>query len=470
MEQNSLDQPPSSPVHVPWTGDPLPPPPTVDPNDTAHLLAHITTFRKDPIPSQPYHHIMDAGFDPNTQVVSQSISLGAQEGRADYKWLLSSQDLPSGSAEQQGSALNRHHQLPPIETLPPFRRRAFNHFNLRYNTPKHPSRRSLQREAHFVTPNCLLDIIRHIIRETVIERDVSATLAAAPEVIFVHSSSVEPCDVIIPPSRPEIVRDQFPELWIRDFLTSIHDALQAPEGSLERIHNNLMVELSQDVSDSQTGYAHFYLQSPLQFHKDNDFPATVEDLNLSTALVVAALDCGVEDHRGDLEQAGVTPSSWFCLTSVVLRALARGALRSRGRKIQGQVTLDDDTGDEWWVAEGVVPPVMQGGHIVAQAQQIAQFFAHYAGTDKPPFANFYDSIIRIGQNHIEKVVRLKAAATYQITTSDVQGLTDMVLDDMSKQLYTHMTSDEEARKHANQLTLDRLFAEAQDQLNPFMEE
>ncbi|KAI9450707.1 hypothetical protein BJY52DRAFT_1191623 [Lactarius psammicola] len=531
MEQNS--QPPPSPQHVPWSQDPVPPSPAIDPNDPSHLLAHITTFRKDPMPSLPYHQIMDAGFDPNTRVISQSTSLGAQEGRADYKWLLSSQDLPQGSVERQGSAPNRHHHLPPIETLTPLPEASMQSIesSVQYTQPSVQELTSLEvaprtglsentkrfiREAlanlrairSARTPNILPDITRQIIRETVAEWEVPAPLAATPEVIFVRSSSLmEPCDVVILPSRPEsvasqwtrvthetnesdltrIARNQFPELKIRDFLESINEALRAPvltepvrpsrevdwedeEGSLERIRKDLMVELGWDVSESQMGYAHFYLQTPLQFHKDNDFPVTVEDLNLSTALVVAALDCGVEDHRGDLELAGVTPSSWFRLASAVLGAIARGALRSGGRKIQGRVALHDDNGDDWQVADGVHPPVTQGGRVAAQAQQIAQFFSHYAGTDEPPLADFYNSVIRIGQNHIEKVVRLKAAATYQITTADVQGLTDMVLDDMSKQLYTHMVNDADARKRANQLSLDRLFADAKTQLEPFMDE
>ncbi|KAI9431840.1 hypothetical protein BJY52DRAFT_1219046, partial [Lactarius psammicola] len=120
--------------------------------------------------------------------------------------------------------------------------------------------------------------------------------------------------------------------------------------------------------------------------------------------------------------------------------------------------------------EGLVAPVTQGGRIATQAQQLTNFFIHYAGSDEPPLAEFYDSVLRVGQNHIEKVVRLKAAATYQISVADTQGLADMVLDDMSRQLYTHMTSDESARRAANQRSLDRLFVEAQHQLGPFISE
>ncbi|KAI9450051.1 hypothetical protein BJY52DRAFT_1227411 [Lactarius psammicola] len=530
MEQNN--QPPPSPQHVPWSSDPVPHTPALDPNDTAHLLAHITTFNKDPIPSQPYHAIMDAGFNPNTQVISQSTSLGQQEGRADYKWLLSSQDLPQGSAEQQGSAPNRHHLLPPIETLPPLPEASFDSLqsSVQYTQPsiqevtsrEAPVRVGLSentkryiREATANlrairasrTPNCLPEVTRHIIREVVRERDQSGPPSASPEVIFVRSSTADPCDVVIPPSRPQSVasvwthmthetnltdlpdvfQTQFPEIKIQDFVTSIQDALRAPiltelqvpsqdpgwgddDGELERIKTELMVELGRDVSESQTGYAHYYLTAPLQVHKDNDFPATVEGFNLSVGLVLAALDCGVEDNRGDLEQAGLTPSSWFRLASATLGAIARGALRSGGRKIQGRVRIDADNFDNWVVAEGLTIPTTQGGCIAAQAKQIAEFFIHYAGTDEPPLSEFYDSVLRVGQNHIEKVVRLKAAATYQITTADVQGLTDMVLEDMSKQLYTHLVTDPDARKRANQKSLDRLFIDAQQQLLPFMEE
>ncbi|KAI9428921.1 hypothetical protein BJY52DRAFT_1232686, partial [Lactarius psammicola] len=147
-------------------------------------------------------------------------------------------------------------------------------------------------------------------------------------------------------------------------LTELRDLLVGPdwvdeEGAVERIHKELMVELGRDVSESQTGFAAYYLTSPLQIHKDNDFPATVEGFNLSVGLVINALDTGVEDHRGDLEQAGLVPSSWFQLASAVLGAISR-------------------------VAAGLTRPVTQGGRLAAQAQQIANFFIHYASTDEPP--------------------------------------------------------------------------------------
>ncbi|KAI9428922.1 hypothetical protein BJY52DRAFT_1200733 [Lactarius psammicola] len=55
-------------------------------------------------------------------------------------------------------------------------------------------------------------------------------------------------------------------------------------------------------------------------------------------------------------------------------------------------------------------------------------------------------------------------------TSDIQGLTDMVLKDMSHQVYSHMVTDDAARCKANQCSLDRLFVEAQEQLTPFIGE
>ncbi|KAI9449553.1 hypothetical protein BJY52DRAFT_1192481 [Lactarius psammicola] len=280
MEQNN--QPPPSSQHVPWSSDPVPPSPSINPNDMGHLLAHITTFRKDPIPSQPYHQIMDTGFNPNTQVISQSTSLGQQEGRADYKWLLSSQDLPQGSAEQQGSAPNRHHLLPPIETLAPLLAASFNSLQssvqysqtsvqeitvagnvVRSGLSKYT--RCFIREAMAnlkairmaKTPNCLPQETRQIIRDMVAERDAQALLALTPEVIFVHSSPIEPCNVVIPPSRPESaaslwthvthetedpesvqeIRNQFPEIHIWDFIASINDALQAPVLTEQSIPN-----------------------------------------------------------------------------------------------------------------------------------------------------------------------------------------------------------------------------------------
>ncbi|KAI9451870.1 hypothetical protein BJY52DRAFT_1190684 [Lactarius psammicola] len=46
----------------------------------------------------------------------------------------------------------------------------------------------------------------------------------------------------------------------------------------------------------------------------------------------------------------------------------------------------------------------------------------------------------------------------------------MVLNDMSRQLYTHLVSDDAAQRKANQHSLDWLFVEAQQQLGPFMTE
>ncbi|KAI9454233.1 hypothetical protein BJY52DRAFT_1225206 [Lactarius psammicola] len=531
MEQNQ--QPPSSPQHVPWSQDPVPPSPALNPNDTGHLLAHIKTFTKDPLPSQPYRAVMDAGYDPNTQPAPE-ITHNTQYGvREDYNWLLTSSPLPpAGSAEMQGTAPNRHHQLPPIETMAPLPGSSFNSLQstVIYTQPSvqevtaagSPVRAGIsERTRRFIreaaanlqairsakTPNVLPQETRNIIREAVESRVFQPAPRASPEVIFVRSSTADPCDVVVPPSRPASVasvwshvtretndtnytqnfRTTFPEIRIRDFVDSINDALRAPvleelrpsiedpnwedeDGTVERIKNELMVELGRDVSESQTGYAHFYLGAPLQLHKDNDYPCSNEGFNLSAALVIAALDSGVEDNRGDLEQAGMVPSSWFRLSSAILGAILRGALRSGGRKIQGRVKIEPDEVDDWKIADGLTPPVTQGGCIATQAQQLTNFFIHYAGSDEPPLADFYDSVLWVGQNHIEKVVHLKAAATYQASVADVQGLTDMVLEDMSRQVYTHMVTDEQARRTANQRSLDRLFVEAQEQLTPFMTE
>ncbi|KAI9450505.1 hypothetical protein BJY52DRAFT_1191786 [Lactarius psammicola] len=531
MEQNN--QPPPTPQHVPWSQDPVPSSPAIDPNDTGHLLAHIKTFNKDPVPSQPYRAIMDAGFDPNSQPAPE-ITHDTQYGvREDYNWLLTSSPLPPvGSAEMQGTAPNRHHHLPPIETMAPLPGSSFNSLQstVRYTQPSvqevtaagSPVRAGLSdRTKCFIreatanlqvirsskTPNVLPQGTKNIIREAVEMRAFQPAPRTSPEVIFVRSSTADPCDVVVPPSRPASVasvwshvtretndmgytqnfRTTFLEIRIRDFVDSINDALRAPvleelrpsvedpnwvdeDGTVERIKNELMVELGRDVSKSQTGYAHFYLGAPLQLHKDNDYPCSNEGFNLSVALVIAALDSGVEDNRGDLEQAGMVPSSWFRLSSAILGAILRGALRSGGRKIQGRVKIDADEVDDWRIADGLTPPVTQGGRIATQAQQLTNFFMHYAGSDEPPLAEFYDSVLRVGQNHIEKVVRLKAAATYQATVADVQGLTDMVLEDMSRQVYAHMVTDEQACRSANQRSLDRLFVEAQEQMAPFMTE
>ncbi|KAI9452720.1 hypothetical protein BJY52DRAFT_1190062 [Lactarius psammicola] len=531
MEQNQ--QPPSSPQHVPWSQDPVPPSPAIDPNNVSHLLAHIKTFEKDPIPSQPYRDIMDAGFDPNSQPAPE-ITHNTQYGvKDDHRWLLSSSPLPPvGSAEMQGTAPNRHHTLPPITTMAPLPEASFESLQstVQYTPPPTQEARetagiqraglseATKRYIREATadlrairaakmPNILPVETRRLIREVAEQQVFQPVPRASPEVIFVRSSTADPCDVVVPPSRPASVasawshvtketndtgytmrfRSDFPELRVRDFIESIDQALRAPvlnevpssvvdpnwideDGTVERIKNELMVELGRDVSELQTGYANFYLVSPLQLHKDNDYPCSNEGFNLSAALVINALDSGVEDNRGDLEQAGLLPSSWFRLATAVLGAILRGALRSGGRKIQGRVRIDDSDGDIWNVAEGLTPPVTQGGRIATQAQQLTNFFMHYAGNDEPPLADFYESVMRVGQAHIEKVVRLKAAASYQVSIADAQGLADMVYDDMVRQTYEHMVRDEAARRSANQKSLDRLFVEAQSQLGPFINE
>ncbi|KAI9444351.1 hypothetical protein BJY52DRAFT_1194440 [Lactarius psammicola] len=532
MEQNN--QPPSTPQHVPWSQDPVPSSPALDPNDTGHLLAHITTFNKDPIPSQPYRAMMDAGFDPNTPQSAPEITHDTQyEVKDDHRWLLSSSPLPpAGSAELQGTAPNRHHILPPIATLAPLPEASFTSLQstVQYTSPSvqeveapagiqraglsEATKRYIREATADLRairtakmPNILPVETRRLIREVAEQQVFQPAPRASPEVIFVRSSTADPCDVVVPPSRPASVasawshvtretndtgytarfRTEFPELRVRDFIESIDQALRAPvlnevpssvddpnwideDGTVERIKNELMVELGRDVSESQTGYANFYLAAPLQLHKDNDYPCSNEGFNLSVALIINALDSGVEDNRGDLEQAGLIPSSWFRLATALLGAILRGALRSGGRKIQGRTRIDDSVGDIWQVAEGLTHPVTQGGRIATQAQQLTNFFIHYAGNDEPPLADFYESVMRVGQSHIEKVVRLKAAASYQISANDAKGLADMVYDDMVRQTYDHMVRNEAARHATNQKSLDRLFVEAQSQLGPFISE
>ncbi|KAI9449122.1 hypothetical protein BJY52DRAFT_1227940 [Lactarius psammicola] len=410
---------------------------------------------------------MDTGFDPNSQPAPE-ITHQTQYGvRDDHRWLLSSSPLPPAGLSE---ATKRY---------------------IREATA------DLRVIRNAKIPNCLPVETRRIIWEAVEQQAFQPAPRASLEVIFVHSSTADPCDIVVPLSRPVSVasgwshvtretnntgytqrfRTEFPELRIQDFVESIDQALHAPvlnqvpidvqdpswmdeDGTVERIRNELMVELGRDVSDSQTGYANFYLSAPLQLHKDNDYPCSNEGFNLSVALVINALDSRVEDNHGDLEQAGLIPSSWFRLATATLGAILRGALQSGGRKIQGRVKINDDNGDIWNLAEGLVPP----------AQQLTNFFMHYTGADEPPLADFYESMLRVGQSHIEKVVRLKAAATYQISTTDAQGLADLVYDDMVRQTYDHMVKDEKARYSANQRSLDRLFVEAQEQLGPFIGE
>ncbi|KAI9438854.1 hypothetical protein BJY52DRAFT_1195853 [Lactarius psammicola] len=313
MEQNN--QPPPSPQHVPWSQDPVPSSPAINPNDTGHLLAHIKTFTKDPISSQPYQAVMDAGYDPNTQPAPE-ITHDTQYGvKDDHRWLLSSSPLPPvGSAELQGTAPNRHHLLPPIATLAPLPEASFDslqssvqymqpsvqegaaspavqHAGLSEVTKRYIREATADLRAICVAkiPNCLPVETRRIIREAAEQQVFQPVPRTSPEVIFVCSSTVDPCDVVVPPSRLASVasawshvtretndtgytarfRMEFPELRVRDFIESIDQALWAPvlnevpssvedpnwidkDGSLERIKNELMVEIGRDVSDSQT--------------------------------------------------------------------------------------------------------------------------------------------------------------------------------------------------------------------------
>ncbi|KAI9438380.1 hypothetical protein BJY52DRAFT_1229911 [Lactarius psammicola] len=327
---------------------------------------------------------MDTGYDPNTQPAPE-ITHDTQYGvKDDHRWLLSSSPLPpAGSAEMQGSAPNRHHLLPPIATLAPLPEASFNSLqsSVQYTQPSvqeveasmiaqraglsEATKRYIReatadlRAIHAAKIlNCLPVETRRIIREAVEQQVFQPAPHASTEVIFVRSSTVDPCDVVVPPSRPASVASvwshvtketndtgytqrywtEFPELRVRDFVESIDQALRAPvlnevpsrvedpnwineDGTVECIKNELMVELGRDVSESQTSYANFYLAAPLQLHKDNDYPCSNEGFNLSVAMVINALDSGVEDNRGDLEQAGLIPSSWFRLATATLGAI-----------------------------------------------------------------------------------------------------------------------------------------------------
>ncbi|KAI9437074.1 hypothetical protein BJY52DRAFT_1230250 [Lactarius psammicola] len=329
-------------------------------------------FTKDPIPSEPYRAMMDAGFNPNTP---------AQEATPAPEITHNTQ---YGEVMAAGS---------PV-------RAGLSNLMKRYIREASANLKAIHAAK---TPNCLPQETRHIIREAAELRVSQPAPRATPEDLN----------------------------WVDE------------DGTVERIKNELMVELGRDVSDLQTGYTNFYLGAPLQLHKDNDYPCSNEGFNLSTALVIVALDSGVEDNRGDLEQAGMIPSSWFRLTSAVLGAILREALQSGGCKIQGRVKIDDDDADVWRLAEGA---------------------------EEPPLSEFYDSVLHVGQNHIEKVVHLKAAATYQVLIADAKGLADMVYDDMARQTYDYMITNKEARRKANQRSLDRLFVEAQEQLSPFIGE
>ncbi|KAI9449545.1 hypothetical protein BJY52DRAFT_1227702 [Lactarius psammicola] len=417
---------------------------------------------------------MDAGFDPNTPPTLE-VTHQTQYGiRDDNRWLLSSSPMePSPVNYTQdliqeitvdGAPVQRSHLLKPvrwyIETITS----------------------NLKAVKCAKTPNILPVKMRQMIQEAVDCRDETGPLPPQPEVIEILDSSQPGAHgVIMPPTRPQSAASMwthvthesieegfdaefgafFPEPQICDFVESIDQVLwmpvlmeiQAPfnEGSggfvedidgLERIKNELIMEIGWDLSSSQSGYSHFYLNAPLLLPKENTIPASAEDFNLAAGLVIATLDMGVADHTGDLEQTGLTASSWFWLTSGMLVAILHGALHSGGQKICRRVALDPDDVDAWVMAEGLARPVTQGGRVAAMANQVTEFFTHYATNQEPPLADFYHSLLRVGQNHIEKAVHLKAAATYQSSIVDVEGLTKMVLNNMTRQLYNKFSRQE----------------------------
>ncbi|KAI9429550.1 hypothetical protein BJY52DRAFT_1232584 [Lactarius psammicola] len=534
MEQNI--QPPPSPQHVPWSQDPVPPSPVIDPNDTSYLLAHIKTFNKDPIPSQPYHAIMNAGFDPNSQPTPMEVAptpapLPSNKYHHNYDWLIT----PLTGAERQGTPQAKFH-LPPIavldesdSSLPPSSIPMVSSVHFTQESvqeianPQKPTNNklseticayiraavtSLTAVRRAKTPNCLPETTRMLIREAIGNIQFPAPLADVPDIITIHDSSdvsqTAGSGVMVPPPRPpsaasvwtHVTHESlasnfdlgfFPETRVKDFVKSIDDVLLVPvlvdysppnlgpddfdqdwDGA-EDIQEELMIAISRDLSEAWLGYGHFYLQKPVKLAWDNSLPCTVEDFNYSIGVVIAALDCGVADNVGDLDHMALTPLGWFKMASVVVTAALHGALRSGGNKIRGHVHLGEDEEDEWKVVEGLVPPVTQGSCLAAASNQLVEFFAHYVAHDKPPLAEFYHKALKVAQNHIEKAVRLKAVASYQASTADVEGLTKMVLDDMARSLYSHFENRPETRHMVCHKVLDHIVRDAEEDVAPYVD-
>ncbi|KAI9449776.1 hypothetical protein BJY52DRAFT_1192324 [Lactarius psammicola] len=252
--------------------------PSMSPTDMRRL-AHIKTFTEPP-PSQPYHAIMDAGYDPNSQGTglrgAPTPEHPSQQQDAPevvpYGWLLGSTPfLSSANPELAGRSQDGQAALPGIEVLDPLpplslelivstivymqpsiqelqapqaQRAGLSENTRRFIREAMANLRAIRRVK---VPNCLPETTRRIIRNAVAESRMALDMPPAPEVIFVRSST-EPCDVVIPPSRPDSVasvwthvthesldsdaneefRTSFPEIHIKDFVESITDALRAP--------------------------------------------------------------------------------------------------------------------------------------------------------------------------------------------------------------------------------------------------
>ncbi|KAI9452196.1 hypothetical protein BJY52DRAFT_1190498 [Lactarius psammicola] len=106
---------------------------------------------------------------------------------------------------------------------------------------------------------------------------------------------------------------------------------------LATIIQDLREEIGCDISEGASGWSEFYLKDMIKLCVGSSIPANVQDFNDSMGMVLSALDAGLDDK---LPMKGVTPSSWFRLSTALLAAMTRGLAAVESYQ---QSTSDEET-------------------------------------------------------------------------------------------------------------------------------
>ncbi|KAI9436104.1 hypothetical protein BJY52DRAFT_1387459 [Lactarius psammicola] len=187
--------------------------------------------------------------------------------------------------------------------------------------------------------------------------------------------------------------------------------------------NDLLHEIGRDVSTSALGYGHFYLSEAIRLRRGSTIPASAEDFNDSLGMVINALDIGVDE---DVEHRGLVPSSWYRASTALLAAMLRGLLRSRGPWAKGRVAADYTT-DNFIIAD-----------------------------DNAPLATYLQTIVRMTQSHIERVVKTKAASTYHLSLENKALMREVITEDMVSKTEAFMHKDAAVREEVEAIVRSRM--------------
>ncbi|KAI9437927.1 hypothetical protein BJY52DRAFT_1229961 [Lactarius psammicola] len=215
---------------------------------------------------------------------------------------------------------------------------------------------------------------------------------------------------------------------------------------------DLREEIGRDILEGASGWSEFYLKDMIKLRVDSSIPANVQDFNDSMGMVLSALDVGLDD---DLQTKGVTPSSWFHLSAALLAAMTRGVLCSGGPKVKGRVKLIPDE-DHFRVAPGLGMPVTEGGRIIVMARHLAELFEQFDKGDNPPFIEYFNNLQKVTQSHIRRVVKLAAVEEYQKSTEDESTIREIVMEDMANQLINQLKDDPGAQEQVEKAVRERM--------------